>query len=66
MSAITYRNGASLARCDVPTPLVRSCKKCGGVSKRVATLPKSQENGAYEVFQCLDCKFAEWQEIARE
>jgi hypothetical protein len=55
-----YRNGASLARGDGP----RTCKKCGGGSKCVATLPRSQENAGYEVFQCLDCKSIEWQETA--
>jgi hypothetical protein len=61
-----YRNGASLARGHVPTLSGRTCKKCGGGSKCVATLPRSQENAGYEVFQCLDCKSVEWQETARE
>ena len=37
-----------------------SCKKCGGRSVRAATIPKSDESGAYEVYQCVDCNAHEW------
>src|SRR5262249_17224190 len=35
-------------------------KRCGGRSVRVTTIAKRSENGAYEVYQCLDCKCVEW------
>ena len=37
-----------------------TCKKCGGLSNRVMTFPKSVENEGCSVYQCLDCKFVEW------
>jgi len=51
---------ASDARNDEPRPSVITCKKCGGVCQRVASLPKRFENAAYEVFQCLTCEFVDW------
>ena len=37
-----------------------SCKKCGGRSVHAATIPKSDESSAYEVYQCVDCNAHEW------
>lgn len=39
---------------------VITCKRCGGDSNRVATLPKRFENAAYEIFQCVTCEFVDW------
>jgi hypothetical protein len=39
---------------------LKTCKRCGGRSERAATLPKSSENVGYDVYQCPNCKFIEW------
>ena len=45
---------------DEPRLSAITCKKCGGVAQRVATLPKRLENAAFEVFQCRMCEFVDW------
>jgi predicted nucleic-acid-binding Zn-ribbon protein len=55
-----FHRRASEVRNDDPRLHVITCKRCGGVSQRVATLPKRFENAAYEVFQCLKCEFVDW------
>jgi hydrogenase maturation factor HypF (carbamoyltransferase family) len=36
------------------------CKRCGRRSVLVTTIPKRSENGAYQVYQCVDCQSIEW------
>jgi len=55
-----FHSPASDARNDDPRQNAITCKRCGGVSQRVAMLPKRFENAAYEVFQCLTCEFVDW------
>ena len=38
----------------------RSCNRCGGRTVRVATISKSADNDAYEIYQCVDCNSHEW------
>ena len=55
-----FHRTASDAYDDKLQPGILTCKKCGGVSQRVASLPKRFENAAYEVFQCVTCEFVDW------
>jgi len=64
MSTIASNSHASDTHNDEPRQNAITCKRCGGVSHRVATLPKRAEDAAYEIFQCLACEFVDW--IKRE
>jgi len=55
-----FHSHASDAGNDDPRQNTITCKRCGGVSQHVASLPKRLEDAAYEVFQCLTCEFVEW------
>ena len=49
---------------DKPQQSVTTCERCGGVSRRIATLPKRVEHAGYEIFQCVTCEAVDW--IQRE
>jgi hypothetical protein len=37
-----------------------NCKKCGGRTECVFTLPKDVGNPGYDIYKCLDCEFIDW------
>src|SRR5262245_41065314 len=61
--ALAFHTGTSAVstRQHGQTAFSSDCKKCGGRTERLVTLPNSVgRDTAYEVYQCLDCKFIEW------
>jgi predicted nucleic-acid-binding Zn-ribbon protein len=47
-------------RHDRSISFARTCIKCGSRSERVTTIAESTENAAYQIYQCLECKYVEW------
>jgi hypothetical protein len=45
---------------DGQTAFSENCKRCGGRTERVFTLPEGVGNTGYDIYQCLDCKFIDW------